>query len=418
MQRRNFLKLSVAGASALLTPSFLEAYDYPIYDGPLWIFVHAVGGWDPTMICNPQPEINNLDWTKTAKRAGNIDYLAQDRENNTVMDDFFQNHHEEMLIINGVNAQTNSHTDRYFVSGQLEAGYPTFGSVLSDVYRKESPMGHILSGNAYRYSAGLGSSVGVRNGRDMIDLIFTRSPGHKTPTYTQSINDRLDRAKRARQERLLNKKHSKAVQADLHEYIQSHKSSERLQDVVDQLPKGDTSGSLAVGKTHLGIAGYASNQMTIAINTAHSGVGGFDQHGAMDSDHPKSIIAYFEFVQDIIDDAKAMEVWDDTVLVLFSEMGRTAEYNSIAGKDHWPVTSTILMGPRVQGNKVIGGTTKQLEPTKLNPETLELDEEGEEITFADLNELFRRYSKIEESSAAKKYKLESKRFNLERFFKV
>lgn len=415
MKRREFLKLSSVGAAALLAPSVLDAYEYPSYEGPLWIFVHAVGGWDPTMICNSQPSLNRLDAAKTTERAGNIEYVPI----NETVRTFFQTHHDNMLVINGVNAQSNNHSDRYFVSGQLEAGYPTFGSVLSEAYRKESPVGHIVSGGRYRYSAGLGSTVGVRSGGNIQDLIFYDSPLRVTkPTLSSSLNSRLELAKKARLERLLLKHKSKAVLKELEAYKQAHSSMTRLSDVVENLNKGDVQGSTAASQTHFGIAGFASNKMTLAINASQAGEGGFDNHGDMDTGHPPGLKNYFTFIQDIVDDAQAMGVWQDTVIVMFSEMGRTPEYNSIDGKDHWPVTSTILFGPRVQGNKVIGATTAALEPTKLNPETLELDENGKEITFADLNQLFRRYAKIENTPAALKYSLDATEFNLDAFFKV
>jgi uncharacterized protein (DUF1501 family) len=43
-----------------------------------------------------------------------------------------------------------------------------------------------------------------------------------------------------------------------------------------------------------------------------------------------------------------------------SEMGRTPLLNATGGKDHWPVTSALLLGGGVPGGRVLGGTTDLL----------------------------------------------------------
>lgn len=58
MKRRDFLK--VLGATGLVAslPSSLHTAaadeDDSIYDGPFLVCVHAGGGWDPTMLCDPR----------------------------------------------------------------------------------------------------------------------------------------------------------------------------------------------------------------------------------------------------------------------------------------------------------------------------------------------------------------------------
>lgn len=45
---------------------------------------------------------------------------------------------------------------------------------------------------------------------------------------------------------------------------------------------------------------------------------------------------------------------DEVVVVVLSEMGRTPQENHLGGKDHWPWTSAILMGPGVEPGRVVG----------------------------------------------------------------
>ncbi len=415
MKRRDFIKLSALSAALLLAPSNSYAYEYPSYDGPLWIFIHVNGGWDPTMVCNPQPSLNNLAKAKTPKKVGNIEYLSFNDDTDT----FFEKYYNEMLIINGITAQTNAHSAGFknFVSGELERDFPTFGALLTNAYRLESPIGHMMTGGTYRYTAGIASTIAVRSGRDVLNLAHTDAKANfSKPLYRDSINQRLIQAKKARLERLIAKHSSLAVVDELNKYKTAHESSSRILDVIENIDKG-IYGGRQYGATHLGMAGFASNKMTLVINTVESGNGGFDTHGDHDAEHPLRLDNLYIALDQIAEDAKALGIWEDTIIVPFSDMGRTPEYNTFKGKDHWPVTSLMMIGPRVQGNRVIGKTSAALEPTKLNPETLEVDEEnGVEINYADINQLFRRYSKIENTTACKKYKLRANEFNMDAFF--
>ena len=43
------------------------------------------------------------------------------------------------------------------------------------------------------------------------------------------------------------------------------------------------------------------------------------------------------------------------MVVVYSEMNRTPNLNADLGKDHWPVTSALLVGPGIAGGRTIGG---------------------------------------------------------------
>jgi len=52
---------------------------------------------------------------------------------------------------------------------------------------------------------------------------------------------------------------------------------------------------------------------------------------------------------------------DQTTVLVMSEMGRTPIHNAAIGKDHWPVTSAMLVGAGVAGGRVVGATDDELE---------------------------------------------------------
>jgi uncharacterized protein (DUF1501 family) len=46
---------------------------------------------------------------------------------------------------------------------------------------------------------------------------------------------------------------------------------------------------------------------------------------------------------------------DETLVVVLSEMARTPQLNGLAGKDHWPYTSALLVGPGLTADRIVGG---------------------------------------------------------------
>jgi len=57
---------------------------------------------------------------------------------------------------------------------------------------------------------------------------------------------------------------------------------------------------------------------------------------------------------------------DDTVVVCYSEFSRTPKLNAALGKDHWPVTSAIVMGAGIKGGRGYGATTPGVEAETID----------------------------------------------------
>jgi uncharacterized protein (DUF1501 family) len=63
---------------------------------------------------------------------------------------------------------------------------------------------------------------------------------------------------------------------------------------------------------------------------------------------------------------------DETVIVVLSEMGRTPQLNDQDGKDHWPYTSAMVVGPGITGSRVIGATDEFYYGKTIDPDSGEL----------------------------------------------
>ena len=114
MRRRSFIKGTLGTAGVAAAGFRLPLVHAADYRGMFFVFVQADGGWDPTSFCDPKvnqkgEEIIN-HWAEAldeddVPQAGNIRYAPF--ANNKA---FFENHYDKMLVINGVDAQTNAHS--------------------------------------------------------------------------------------------------------------------------------------------------------------------------------------------------------------------------------------------------------------------------------------------------------------------
>ena len=109
MRRRTLLKgvlAAAVGASGFRLP-LVDAADYR---GKLFVFVQADGGWDPTSFCDPKSNTStNLSSTtgpNPMMSAGPVTSLRALRQQRSVLREVLPAH----VVINGVDAQTNSHT--------------------------------------------------------------------------------------------------------------------------------------------------------------------------------------------------------------------------------------------------------------------------------------------------------------------
>ena len=165
MKRRAILKglLGTVGMAATgFRVSLAHAADYR---GKLYVFVQAGGGWDPTSFCDPknntpgEPVINHWAERDEVHQAGNIRYapFAQNAA-------FFEKYSDRMLVINGVDAQTNSHTVGivHNWSGRNSEGYPALSALLAAQYGPELPVAY-LSFGGYSDTGGVARYTRLNN---------------------------------------------------------------------------------------------------------------------------------------------------------------------------------------------------------------------------------------------------------------
>ena len=123
-----------------------------------------------------------------------------------------------------------------------------------------------------------------------------------------------------------------------------------------------------------GYTGDLAFQAQLALNALEQGLshavqiemGGWDTHDDNLVQIPQAE-AFFLGLQALVDEmtvrpglSAGSRMIDDTVLLVVSEMGRTPKLNDTGGKDHWPVTSAMVIGGGLPAGRVLGGTDDAL----------------------------------------------------------
>jgi hypothetical protein len=116
-----------------------------------------------------------------------------------------------------------------------------------------------------------------------------------------------------------------------------------------------------------------NNDLVTCVNM---GLGGFDTHANQDRQLstllPPFDVALTAFVKELRKSKKL----ESTLIVLYSDFGRTAKINGSAGRDHWPVGGAMILGGNIDGARAVGGTTGDLLAQDFDPATGNAVREG------------------------------------------
>ena len=420
MERREFLKslaVATAGAGAGFRLPFANAAER---DGKLFAFVQADGGWDPTSFCDPksntpgEPVINHWAERDEIHQAGNILY-APFAENEA----FFEKYHRRMLVVNGVDAQTGSHTVGvvHNWSGRNAEGYPTLTALLASQLAPSLATSYVSFGG-YAETGGL-----IRYSRlDNPDLLRTIAypRGERDQHYfgaylTEDTWTAMEDHREALAERLADTGGLLLGEArNLAYYRSALASSESLKALADAIPSEDQLEqpiyeSLGNDTFHSGLRRQAQLAvLAFKVGAAVSAdlyLGGFDTHTRNDVGQEWLLGKLTEAVDYLWTYAEEHGVADRMVVVLGSDFGRTNHYNSDDGKDHWPIGSFVIMEMNQPWtNRVVGETDDLHFAHRINPATLERDDTNGTIIYPKhVHKALRRYLGIENAPGAQRF---------------
>ncbi|MEP5764534.1 MAG: DUF1501 domain-containing protein [Halieaceae bacterium] len=419
MKRRDLLKLAAWSAVGAGLPLSFRSYAAEEgYSGPLFVCIQVSGGWDVTSFCDPkvnvvgEEDINHWANSGEIQQTGNILYAPF--AGNAA---FFEKYRDYLMVINGVDAQTNSHSAgiTHTWSGRLSEGYPTVTALAASAFGPELPMGFV-SGGGYQETANLVRYTSITNPDGLRDLILGNVTAWDPDKNYRSQSD-LDRIKAYQLQRLQDLMAQEGLtprQAHgLDTYYQARLSRDQLTAFAEVLPKDGELQDLV--EFSQGNRSSLLRQTQVSLLAFQSGVSmaadlhvsGFDTHADHDADHEPVLQHLTESIDYLWEYAEELGIADRLTVFVGSDFGRTPAYNSSDGKDHWPVGSALFMQKGAAwGNRVIGSTSELHFAQNLNPSTLQVDEaNGRHIYPGDVQRAMRILAGVDQHENAAPFPL-------------
>ena len=414
MRRRDLLKRTVLLGAAGLSMPAPRLYAAPEgYTGRLLVTVQCDGGWDVSSFCDPktnQPgekEITNWSNSAEIQSVGNIQYAPYANNQS-----FFEKHYQDMLVINGVDMQTNSHTTGvlHSWSGRNSEGYPTITAMFAANNAPGQPLSYLNFGgfastaNLIRFSRISGIDILT----NLLEPEFVSCNGcdHEPPLKRES---ELTRIREFRRNKTLSMMDDATLmnrqKINLQAYSDALSSKGLLKEFKSFLPdNNELEGRISVSQM---ASSDLRDQVRFTATAFQSGltsavdlyIGGYDTHTTHDILHEPLLAHTTDAIQLFWQQAEERGIADRVTMVVGSDFSRTPHYNGTDGKDHWPIGSVIVMEKNASWtNRVVGLTDEGQNAYNINPSTLERDDQGGTIIYPKhVHKALRRHLGIENS---------------------
>ncbi len=422
MRRRDFIKtLAAAGLCAgqpwLNSP--VQAATLTPYKGKFFVSISADGGWDVTSFCDPKANsaINHWAGSQSVQSIQDSPIQYAPFAHNS---DFFQTHHKNMLVINGIDCQTNAHEAgvRHVWSGQLGHGYPSFSAIAAATLGANLPLAYISNGG-YKETSGITQYTLMQDPTSLKKLVFPNqfldydSGGdwdpakqyHRSATMAIVQRAKMDRLTRLRGRNQLTPKQVNSLNDLFNARVGVDQLAPLAQTMPDTLVSNtdnDGEWNPLMRQAQIALASYEAGLCVAADLT----MWGFDTHSEHDVKHTTALQKLQNGIDYLWQEAARRGIDDKLVVLVSSDFGRTPEYNDGDGKDHWPITSSIIMSKgQSWTNQVVGATSNSHDALKIDPTTLALNDAGIIIQPKHIQQAMRRLAGIEEHTISQMFPL-------------
>jgi uncharacterized protein (DUF1501 family) len=411
--RRDFLKYCGLVGLGLALPTWPEWARAEIknepYPGPYYVVLNASGGWDTTYLMDPKGinEINRLykEGDILTHGAHKFAPTAKHIQGGMSNEDFYAAFGDELLVLNGLDYSVNNHSPgaRYMATGKLDSlAYPTFAALVAACQGPTCPLAFLTFGN---YSA-TGNLVAMSRipylpSLQRIANADAVEGNAKAPYHDRFALDRIEQAladqnaasgQAARLPRL------ERAENMLYAAQVNSKALERVTPFIPaDIPKERMSQQAEIALASFKAGVCVSANLTISQ---------FDSHANNDPDQMKLIPEFLAGIAYLLRRAEELQIREQLVVIVQSEMGRTPTYNQGNGKDHWSIGSIMFLGRGITGNRVIGATDEKQFQVAINPQSLALDrEQGVRVRPEHIHTALRELARVAEHPSSKKFPL-------------
>jgi len=366
--RRSFMGATLAGVGALALPRQANAA------GPHnLIVVFARGAWDPVWTIDPKVAVDNPDIDVPAGAikkflANKISVLTDPARPN--IEAFFAAHADQCAVVRGINVGSISHFGSHvrMMTGTRTELNPDVAAITGVKLGQGLALPYAdIGGGAYAgpYAAQMGR-LGLHN---QVVTLLNRDKAFTPATKVDYKDAPLLVPTNAEAKQVRAYVEARAARAALVRGAQGD-NARRLTDYSECFERADDlRGIEALQKLQLSGAGELSGQIELALTMLMSSSSSvyldsgqdWDTHTFI-ADQGTSANVLFGDLSLLMKRLQETKLLAKTTVVVMSEMGRTPKLNAVgptAGKDHWPVTSAMVLGAGVKAG-AYGGTDMKL----------------------------------------------------------
>ncbi len=278
--------------------------------------------------------------------------------------DFFEYYRNDLHVFNGVNTKSNAHPvgQRQAWSGRIRVGAPNIAALWGAIkelengdgtYPKPFPMTFGSNSTGYEFTSDLVSITRAGNSDALMNLtdvyVKSASTGDTSPIVASLFVDRMKNYEQDKAARLMASGLPPHVKDNLERLEKAQLAEPDFKPLADSLemilaPYDD---SAELEQARILVAAMKAG----ICKSAFLGAGDFDSHSnhyensnSSASNHCDNLQRLFRLTHYVRQALEAAGIWDRSIIMMASDFGRTRLNGDSRGKDHAPVTSTMLMG--------------------------------------------------------------------------
>jgi hypothetical protein len=396
LSRRTFLRSSACGAAAasLTVPLLASAAEG---DKNL-IIVFAKGGWDVTYGFDPKLGFANIEGPEHDEGGdaeeevsfGDLRFVCNDVKRPSVRA-FFDTWADRCCVVNGIWVGSIAHQQCSIriATGRRTEASPDLAAIVGYENGREVPIPYMnLGGGAF--TGELAAYSGRTGQRNQLALLLDRNQRVRAPAssgleYPLFVPEEADAAAvreylQTRATRFSERRGTSGRNAALTaDWFEATARAEALIEDGREFAQSLTLGTqLSAGAQASAAVDLLSSGLcrTVSMNSGLA----WDSHDDITEQHA-AYETLFTGLASLMQELETSGLADSTVVAVLSEMTRTPKRNGSGGKDHWPVTSAMLIGPGVAGGRTVGGTTETLDADLVDLETGDLWSGGTTLRY-------------------------------------
>jgi len=388
LSRRDLLLRGLGATGALMAASALPGLGLgPLVarasGGPLkFCFVFNPGGWDVTQVFVPAfdlPDVHVMPGSQPGL-AGGVPFV--DHAQRPAVRSFLESHGSRSLVLNGMLVRSIAHeicTEIAMTGGTGggTADWPTrIGAASADQTLLPSLVlgGPSFPGDRVDAAARTGRNGQLQGLIDGRALDGADVPVDRLARPAEGLVDRYV-LRRARGRALAQRGSLDAALTN--DVVRGLEKTADLKDLQYAMqfttgPSLEDQAAVAAQALSRGV----SRCVTLSFAGTQQ-VLGWDTHANNDAQQSQLFQELFTGLGQLLElfratpGEHAATLADETVVVVLSEMARTPALNGLNGRDHWPYTSALLVGPGITGGRVVGGMDQLFYGHTVDPDSAE-----------------------------------------------